>query len=640
MAVRADGVGRADHGPKPTPGKRVAIISCSQATEGCNRPSRSAAAAAKPMGWKPTVLDGKGEPSGQLAAANAAVDARYDAIIVILVDPSTNLKEAMTKAKAANIPVVTLGAPAYSEARGQLDWIPDISHDWLATGDVLGYYMIWKSDGKVDALMLHDSSTLVVDQGQYKGSHRILTDKAKCPDCKVTVKDFTQATLTSQPAQDALATIQANPSINWIWCYDFCLQQAVQKLKSAGLGDDLSGAGFDCNAANLELMKSGTVQTVCVADPRDWEAWATVDQANRLVEGEKPVDQEIPFLLVDRDTIDKLTPEDLRRAGRAASTSRPSTRRSGASSDRGRRLLLLGSPSAVTAGAPSIGGGGAGGRGRARGNRRGQDFGATRALAGVGLRSTPAASRRCWAGNGSGKSTLISALAGYHELDEGTVEVHGIQLSTRRPHGAAPALRPPGPGADPDPLDRRQPRLRPRLCPRPAREIRWRAEEAARARAARRRRHHADPRDRGPDARPRGAHAGRDRPRAGPRSTRDATSSSSTSPPHGCRSDEAARCPPAAGLQRRGLPILYITHRLEELRGFADETSPSCATAARSSPAPFDELPFAAMRELIAGLDTGRAPGEASRRRRRRAVGRAVARGAWRRRRAACATST
>ena len=259
------------------------------------------------MGWKPTVLDGKGEPSGQLAAANAAVDARYDAIIVILVDPSTNLKEAMTKAKAANIPVVTLGAPAYSDARGQLDWIPDISHDWLATGDVLGYYMIWKSDGKVDALMLHDSSTLVVDQGQYKGSHRILTDKTKCPDCKVTVKDFTQATLTSQPAQDALATIQANPSINWIWCYDFCLQQAVQKLKSAGLGDDLSGAGFDCNAANLELMKSGTVQTVCVADPRDWEAWATVDQANRLVEGEKPVDQKIPFLLVDRDTIDKLT---------------------------------------------------------------------------------------------------------------------------------------------------------------------------------------------------------------------------------------------------------------------------------------------------------------------------------------------
>lgn len=298
-------------GPKPTPGKRVAIISCSQATEGCNRPSRSAAAAAKAMGWKPTVLDGKGEPSGQLAAANAAVDARYDAIIVILVDPSTNLAEAMTKAKAAKIPVVTLGAPGYSEERAALDWIPDISHDWLATGDVLAYYMIWKSKGKVDALMLHDSSTLVVDQGQYKGSHRILTDKSKCPDCKVTVKDFTQATLTSQPAQDALATIQANPQINWIWCYDFCLQQAVQKLKSAGLGDGLQGAGFDCNAANLELMRQGTIQTVCVADPRDWEAWATVDQANRLVEGEKPADQKIPFLLVDRDTIDKLTPEDL-----------------------------------------------------------------------------------------------------------------------------------------------------------------------------------------------------------------------------------------------------------------------------------------------------------------------------------------
>jgi ribose transport system substrate-binding protein len=297
-------------GPKPVAGKRVAIISCSQATEGCNRPTRSAVEAAKLIGWKPTVLDGKGEPSQQLAAANSAVDSRFDAIIVILMDP-VNLSEAMNKAKAAKIPVVTLGAPPYSKERAALDWIPDISHDWLATGDVLADYMIWKSNGKVDALLLHDSSTLVVDQGQFKGSNRTLTDKAKCPDCKVTVKDFTQATLTSQPAQDALATIQANPDINWIWCYDFCLQQAVQKLKAAGLGDKLLGAGFDCNAANLELMKTKTIQTACVADPRDWEAWATIDQANRLVEGQPAADQKIPFLLVDRDTLSKLTPEDL-----------------------------------------------------------------------------------------------------------------------------------------------------------------------------------------------------------------------------------------------------------------------------------------------------------------------------------------
>lgn len=296
--------------PRPTPGKRVAILSCSQATEGCNRPSRSAAEAARALGWEPTILDGKGEPSTQLSILNAAVDARYDAIVIILMDP-TNLSEGVRKAQAAGIPMVTLGAPAYSRERAALDFIPDISHDWLETGKVLADYMIWKSEGKVNALLLHDSSTLVVDQGQYKGSYETLTDPELCPDCEVTVRSFTQATLTSQPAQDALATIQANPDINWIWCYDFCLQQAVQKLQSAGLGQDLLGAGFDCNAANLELMRQGVIQTVCVADPRDWEAWATIDQLNRMVEGEEPVDQGIPFLLVDRDTLDQLTPEDL-----------------------------------------------------------------------------------------------------------------------------------------------------------------------------------------------------------------------------------------------------------------------------------------------------------------------------------------
>src|SRR4030081_2158140 len=70
-------------GPAPVSGKRVAIISCLQQTEGCNRPSLSALEAAQVIGWQPTILDGQGEPSKQLAALNAAEDAHYDAIILI-----------------------------------------------------------------------------------------------------------------------------------------------------------------------------------------------------------------------------------------------------------------------------------------------------------------------------------------------------------------------------------------------------------------------------------------------------------------------------------------------------------------------------------------------------------------------------
>lgn len=56
-------------------------------------------------------------------------------------------------------------------------------------------------------------------------------------------------------------------------------------------------------------------------------------------------------------------------------------------------------------------------------------FGSTRALDSVDLRLTPGKVLALVGANGSGKSTLIKALAGYHLLDAGTVFVHGAELN-------------------------------------------------------------------------------------------------------------------------------------------------------------------------------------------------------------------
>ncbi len=57
-------------------------------------------------------------------------------------------------------------------------------------------------------------------------------------------------------------------------------------------------------------------------------------------------------------------------------------------------------------------------------------------------------------------------------------------------------------------------------------------------------------------------------------------------------------------LKQRGLPILYITHRLEELPGFADEMT-ILRDGYEVYAGAFDALPFARLRELIAGLEPG-----------------------------------
>lgn len=298
--------------PKPLPSKKIAVISCAQLTEGCNRPSRAAVEAAEKIGWEATIFDGKGDVGTQLAAINAAVDSKFDGIVLMIVDP-VQVNEGIKRAIDAKIPVVTLAEPAYTDERkALLADVPDVSHDWLRTGELIGDYMIWKSDGHINALLLNDPEVTVVDFGQFTGTKNKLSDPNTCPDCKVTVENFTIATLNTQPAALAAAAVQRDPSINWVWCYDFCMANVATDLIARGLQGNVMGAGFDCNAQNLQLIRDGKVQVVCIADPRDWEAWASVDTLNRLMNGQPPVEQNIPVRLFDKSNLDELTETDIK----------------------------------------------------------------------------------------------------------------------------------------------------------------------------------------------------------------------------------------------------------------------------------------------------------------------------------------
>jgi ribose transport system substrate-binding protein len=299
-------------GPKPQAGKKIAVVSCAQLTEGCNRPSRAAVEAAKRIGWTADIFDGQGDVGKQLAAINAAVDSKYDAIVLIIVDPVQN-NEGVQRALAAHIPVITLAEPPYTnERKALMDKVPDVSHDWLKTGQLIGDYMIWKSNGEIDALLLNDPEVTVVNFGQFAGTNERLTNQKTCPGCKVTVENFTIATLNTQPAALAAAAVQRDPKINWVWCYDFCMANVSTDLIARGLQGKIQGAGFDCNAQNLGLIKDGQVQSVCIADPRDWEAWAAVDTANRLIQGQSAASQSIPVRLFDKSNLGDLTEMDLK----------------------------------------------------------------------------------------------------------------------------------------------------------------------------------------------------------------------------------------------------------------------------------------------------------------------------------------
>ena len=291
--------------PTPKKGLNVTVIPEQMASTGSSRPANTIVEEAKKLGWNPKISDGQGKPDVQLNALNTAVDEKVDAVILIFVD-TTRVQSALQRAIDANIPVVTLGS-----LKNTPESVPDVSFDWIRSGEALAQYMVWKSEGDLNLLQMKNTDLYITVNGQYKGSQEYLEQAENCPGCNIVTKEWSLASFedpTTGPAAQAVATLQADTSLNWVSCFDSCLFRVSNALDRAGLADKVSGAGFDCNPENIAIIREGGSQKVCFADPREWLAFAAVDNINRMTNGEEPFDytKSIPVGLFDKDVLESL----------------------------------------------------------------------------------------------------------------------------------------------------------------------------------------------------------------------------------------------------------------------------------------------------------------------------------------------
>ncbi len=297
-----------DETPAPIKGLNVTVIPEQMASTGSSRPANTVKSIGEQLGWNVKISDGQGKPDVQLSAVNTAVDEKADAIILIFVD-TTRVQSGVERAIAADIPIITLGS-----LKNTPETVPDVSFDWVRSGEALAQYMVWKSEGKLNLLQMKNSDLYITVNGQYKGSQEYLDDPANCPGCTTVTKEWSLANFedpNTGPAAQAVAALQANPDLNWVSCFDSCLFRVTNAINRAGLQDRVSGAGFDCNPENIDIIRSGGSQKVCFADPREWLAYATVDNVNRMTNGQEAYDytSAIPVALFDKDVLESLPAE-------------------------------------------------------------------------------------------------------------------------------------------------------------------------------------------------------------------------------------------------------------------------------------------------------------------------------------------
>lgn len=285
-------------GPKAASGKRVFVIPCSMAAEGCARPARAAMDAAKAIGWGATLIDPAGDPTKIADAINQAVAAKADGIMLQAIDAAA-AGAALRKAKAAGVKVVAWGAINQDNLIDQV--VPE-EKAFTDSGYAMAQAAYREAGGHLHLIMMRDDEFRVTTK-RAEGTMKFVDDcKAAGGDCSiVTTQNFLITNLSTTVPPMAVDTVRKNPNYTVLWgAYDAGLYPMNQALRQAGLTSKGFSVGFDANVANLNDIREGRFQRFTVGSPAVHLGYAQVDALNRLFQGQPVVDEGVRLKLLDK----------------------------------------------------------------------------------------------------------------------------------------------------------------------------------------------------------------------------------------------------------------------------------------------------------------------------------------------------
>jgi len=300
--------------PKPQAGKKVWVISCTQAGEGCAVPAAGAKEAGESIGWKMTVFDGKGSPDVFAQGIRSAIADKADAIILDVVD-CVAAKSPIMEAKKAGVKIFAhyaldcndpiLGAGGAPLFNAQVNYeagktYAQVTEDLYSRS--VGDYVISKTQGKAKIIEFTEDDILVGTH-LYKGFGKRIKD---CTTCTIVKKvPFTLADLLTGKLQaKAAAALTQNPDANVLYApYDSALTLGIaQAVVASGRDKDVLVTGGEGLTPNVGFVREGKGQNFIAGAPSRWVGWAAVDGVNRLLQGQPQVDEGIGYQTLDHDS--------------------------------------------------------------------------------------------------------------------------------------------------------------------------------------------------------------------------------------------------------------------------------------------------------------------------------------------------
>jgi len=287
--------------PKPDAGKSIVFLSGDEQNDISHLYGQYIKQAGEKIGWKVTIIDGKGSPTSWLAGMNQAIALKPDGIAMFA--DAASLKDPISAGVAQGIKFVGLHAAGLPGPQPDLNLFVNIQEDPREIGKAEAAWAIADSDGKARVVILSHNEYAIAEV-------KSMATKAEveaCGGCKVL--DY-----VNSPASEAA---QRQPQLTTSWVQRFGVpfyatsvgdndwDFAVPVLRSGGIDpSQVKLIAADGNRSAYDRIRNGDqYQVVTVSEPIELQAYQAVDELNRAFHGQAPSGFVQPPFLVTKDNI-------------------------------------------------------------------------------------------------------------------------------------------------------------------------------------------------------------------------------------------------------------------------------------------------------------------------------------------------
>lgn len=278
--------------------------------------------AADAVGAELVVYRNQGEPSQWVQGIRTAIAQDADAITLLAQDPGV-LGPQIAQAECAGIPVLVLrttgeGEPCQRDRDDETYGTTCVPGPFEQAGRLEANRVIADSGG--------DANILVITSNDARSTRTLIRGmkdelETRCPGCKARYVDVPIPEWAREIRGEVQSALVRDPEIDWVIpIYDSMSQYVVPAIRAAGKAEQIKISTFNGTPFVLQMVQDDDIVVMDVGENLSWIGWASMDQAFRVIAGERPLESEnTPLRVFDDGNVDDAgrPPEFDRGYGRA-----------------------------------------------------------------------------------------------------------------------------------------------------------------------------------------------------------------------------------------------------------------------------------------------------------------------------------